>query len=111
MDKSAIGCFFVSCVGGTLLLTFLLFVTARNTRAQIYGTLLENSSGVLESLRESFHSLAHSHRTHILLLMRYRYGSWTQNFPRGAAHPCRAPHPAGVATGHDHHLGGACPTG
>src|SRR6267378_4726887 len=76
----------------------------------IYVTLLRYYYDVLGSLEQSLPALVYNHRTHNLLPMRSRYGSWTQNLSLGAAHPCRAPHTAGVATRH-HHLGGACSPG
>src|SRR6267142_1295956 len=77
----------------------------------IYVTLLKYYYGVLGSLRRSLSSLVCNYRTHNLLPRRSRYGSWTQNLSLGAAHPCRAPHTAGMAAFHNHHLGGACSPG
>src|SRR5882672_8531882 len=82
----------------------------------IYVTLLRYYYDVLGILGQSLPALVCNHRTHNLLPMRSRYGSWTQNLSHGAAHCWRgnAPPPsrrgvlAGVALSYSWPM--ACPS-
>src|SRR5712691_6736217 len=81
-----------------------------NIRSPSDVTLLTHSCDVLAILRPRASALACGHRTQSLLLVRYRYGTWTQNLSDDPPHACPAPDAPRLATRHDH-LGGACPTG
>ena len=74
------------------------------------GTLLNDKCGVLDSLRQRLSLLARRHRTHILLPVRYQYGSWTQNLSLDPPYAGGTPDPPRVATRY-HDSGRACPTG
>ena len=52
---------------------------------------------------------SHTHRP-LLRLLRYLYGSWTQNFPHDSPHPGGTADASGLAAGH-YYPGGACPPG
>jgi hypothetical protein len=74
------------------------------------GTLLNDKCGVLDSLRQRLSLLARRHRTHILLPVRYQYGSWTHNLSLDPPYAGGTPDPPRVAT-RSHDSGRACPTG
>ena len=76
----------------------------------LYVTLISHKCGILTRLGQRLSSLTHRHRTHILLPVRYQYGSWTQDLSHDPPHACGTPDPPRVATLH-HHCGRACPTG
>jgi len=74
------------------------------------GTLLNDKCGVLDSRRQRLSLLARRHRTHILLPVRYQYGSWTHNLSLDPPYAGGTPDPPRVAT-RSHDSGRACPTG
>jgi hypothetical protein len=74
------------------------------------GTLLNDKCGVLDRRRQRLSLLARRHRTHILLPVRYQYGSWTHNLSLDPPYAGGTPDPPRVAT-RSHDSGRACPTG